>query len=259
VAAAVAGSLPLLLAGSVLLGGANAAVFLTRYAAAELAGAGAAGRALGLTLAAASIGAVAGPLLLAPAGELAAAAGLPRLSGLYVLALPAFLAPAVALARAPAPRPAGRTPWRPLPGGARAGVAVLAAANFAMVGVMAIAPVHLTMHGHDLKAVGAVISLHVAGMFAPAPASGWLADRLGPHAVAAAGCGLIALAVASGISTLALVILGVGWNLAVVGGSTLIARSVDAGARASAEGVGEVAMGVAAAVAAPLGGVVLGG
>jgi MFS family permease len=258
VTAAVAGSLALLLAGSALLGGANAAVFLSRYAAAELGGATAAGRALGITLAAASIGAVAGPLLLGPAGTLAAAGGLPRLSGLYLLAMPAFLAPAVVLARAPHTRRVAVTPRTALPRDARWGVAVLAGANFAMVGVMAVAPVHLSMHGHDLEMVGTVISLHVAGMFAPAPISGWLADRFGPPAVAAAGCGVIVVAVAAGIGAPELALLGVGWNLAVVGGSALIARSVAAAQRTAVEGVGEVAMGVAAAVAAPLAGVVLG-
>ena len=44
VVAVVAGSLPLLLVASVLLGSANAAVFLTRYAAAEAGGEAAAGR-----------------------------------------------------------------------------------------------------------------------------------------------------------------------------------------------------------------------
>ena len=191
----------------------------------------------------------------------------------------AFLASALALAMASRrggvallPRAeAARAPtWRGLLGAAvavptRYGVAVLAAANFVMVGVMAVAPVHLMAHGRDLEMVGTAISLHVAGMFAPSPISGWLADRVGPIAVAAIGCGLAlvagvggAIADLRGASTvLALVILGVGWNFGVVGGSALIVRSVDPSLRTSVEGIGEVAMGVAAAVAAPLAGVII--
>jgi hypothetical protein len=266
----------------VLLGSANASVFLTRYAAAEAGGEAAGGRALGLTLFSTSVGAVASPLLLGPSGDVAQAAGLPRLSGIYVIAGLAFLAAALLLGAAsrPTPRhaavallrraeaPAAPT-WRQLLNGAlavpaRYGVALLASANFVMVGVMAVAPVHLMAHGQDLEMVGTVISLHVAGMFAPSPISGWLADRIGPIAVAGMGCLFVLMAGvggalgephSAGSTMLVLVILGIGWNFAVVGGSTLIARSVNASLRVYVEGIGEVAMGVAAAVAAPLAGV----
>src|SRR4029450_9525248 len=74
---------------------------------------------------------------------------------------------------------------------ARTSLLILGTSNLVMVGVMAVAPVHLTEHGHHhLEFVGAVISLHVAGMFAPSPISGWLADRIGPIAVAVTGFGL---------------------------------------------------------------------
>jgi len=215
---------------------------------------------------------------------MAQAAGLPRLSGIYVIAGMAFLAAALLLGAAsrPTPRhaavallrraeaPAAPT-WRQLLNGAlavpaRYGVALLASANFVMVGVMAVAPVHLMAHGQDLEMVGTVISLHVAGMFAPSPISGWLADRIGPIAVAAIGCLFVLMAGVGGAlgdpgsagSTMpVLVILGIGWNFGVVGGSTLIARSVNASVRVYVEGIGEVAMGVAAAVAAPLAGVTI--
>jgi MFS family permease len=269
--AAVARSLATLLVGSVLLGSANASVFLTRYAAAEAGGEAAGGRALGLVLFSTSVGAVASPLLLGPSGDLAQAAGLPRLGGIYVIAGLAFLAAALTLGTAarPTPRHAAAPTGRQLLDGAlavpaRYGVALLAGANFVMVGVMAVAPVHLMAHGHDLEMVGTVISLHVAGMFAPSPISGWLADRVGPIAVAAIGCLFVLVAGvggalgdpdSAGSTMLVLVVLGIGWNFGVVGGSTLIARSVNASLRVYVEGIGEVAMGVAAAVAAPLAGV----
>ena len=275
VLAAVAGSLVVLLVASVLLGSANAALFLTRYAAAEAGGEAAGGRALGLTLFSTSVGAIASPLLLGPSGDLAQAAGLPRLSGIYVTAGLAFLAAALTLGTAsrPAPGHAARAAptWRrlmeiTLEAPARYGVALLAGANFVMVGVMAVAPVHLMAHGHGLEMVGTVISLHVAGMFAPSPVSGWLADRVGPVAVAGVGCLLLLVAGVGGAladphragsAVLVLVILGAGWNFAVVGGSTLIARSVDVSLRVYVEGIGEVAMGVAAGAAAPLAGVLI--
>ena len=100
---------------------------------------------------------------------------------------------------------------------------------------MAIAPVHLATHGHGLGVVGIVVGVHVAGMFAPSPVSGRLADSLGPEPVAAAGFSLLVAAGVAGAvldvngaspMVAVLLTLGVGWNLAVVGGSTLLAASV---------------------------------
>jgi DNA-binding CsgD family transcriptional regulator len=90
VAAAALGSWPLLLAGCALLGGGNAAVMLARYAAADLASRR--GRSISTVVAAASVGAVIGPNLLGPAGIPARTLGLPEPTGLFLLAMPAFLA-----------------------------------------------------------------------------------------------------------------------------------------------------------------------
>jgi MFS family permease len=285
VLAAVTTSLTTLLGGSLLLGGANASIFLTRYAAADVGGEAVRGRALGLVFFSTSIGAVTSPLLLGPSGDLAQSMGLPRLSGLYLTAVVAFSVAGLLLAatsRASRPRHAAvggvlrqqgtsAPTWRELAAGVRAapatqGVAVLATANFVMVAVMAVAPIHLMAHGQSLEMIGTAIALHVAGMFAPSPISGWLADRVGPLAVMAIGLLLTLVAgLGGGVvdqtnahSIMAvLVIVGVGWNFGVVGASTLIARSVTPALRAHVEGIGEVAMGVAAAIAAPAAGLVI--
>jgi hypothetical protein len=269
VIAAMVGSLPLFLVGSTLLGSANAAVFLTRYAAADVGGVAAGGRALGLTLFATAAGAVLSPLLLGPTGDLAVAAGLPRLSGIYVVAGAAFAGAAITLSMTPRLPRGGQTPstrWRVV-GAAMAAptghaVLVLAGANFVMVGLMAIAPVHLMAHGHDLEMIGTVIALHVAGMFLPSPLSGWLADRTDPALVATIGCGLLLVAATgtavAGTGVVTLLILGVGWNFGLVGGSAMLTRAADPTLRVHVEGVGEVAMGVAAAAGAPLAGLLIG-
>ena len=280
IGAAIGGSLTMLLAGSVLLGGANASVFFTRYAAAEVSVAGATGRGLGWIFFSTAIGAVAGPLLLGPSGDVADAVGLPRLSGLYVVAVVAFGAAALTLGTAT--KLSGASALRRPPSGsavtlheiargvrtppAREGLVVLVAANFAMVAVMAVAPIHLMGHGHDVEMIGTVVAFHVAGMFAPSPLSGRLVDRSGPRAVASAGL-VIVLASAiggamidrSGASALTatLIVLGIGWNFSVVGGSALIAGSVRPALRVQVEGAGEAAMGFAAAGAAPVAGLIL--
>lgn len=101
VAAAAIDDLALLLAGSAALGTANAAIFLTRYAGADLGGDSGRGRALGVVFFATALGAVASPNLLGPSGDLAEGLGLARLSGLYLVAFVAFGAAGTLLAALP--------------------------------------------------------------------------------------------------------------------------------------------------------------
>jgi len=285
VAAATQGSFPALLAGSVLLGGANAAIFLSRYAAADIGGPAAGGRALGTVLFATTAGTVAGPALLVPTGRLAQVLGLPRLAGLYLVAVVAFAAAALVVAglsRSGVPelrtgprgataggnrQPQGRgqlaVALRPAP--VRAALLVLGGTNLVMVAIMAVAPVHLMAHGHDLGFVGLAVSVHVLAMFAPSPVTGRLADRLGPATVAAAGAVLLVLAGLGGLghdpggsSMVALLfVLGLGWNCGVVGGSALLAASVPSALRPRSEAIGEASMGLAAAAGAPAAGILV--
>jgi MFS family permease len=272
IAGAIASSFALVLAGSAALGAANAAVFLTRYAAADVGDETTRGRALGTVFVAAAVGAITSPNLLGPTGRLAAAIGLPELSGLYLVAIPAFAVAAVllsGLSRRPvrerdeallsdgSPVGAGR---------AQGALVVLGAVNFVMVAVMAIAPVHLKEQGHELGFVGLVVGIHVFGMFAPSPLSGWLVDRVGSTTVVSLGAVFLVAAGVSGALvdpsghvgvTVVLGLLGLGWNAGVVGGSTMLASAVPAVQRPRAEGFGEIAMGGAAAVGAVIAGIVV--
>lgn len=280
VCAAGAGSLPGVLAGSTVLGCANSSVFLTRYAAADAAGEKDRGKALGAVFLATAVGAVLSPLLLGPSGTAAEALGLPALAGLYLVAAVVFSCSALLLTAA-LPRP--RTDRAPVPAAgprargtgiealrgprgaaARAALLALAGANFVMVGVMTLAPLQLTEHGHSHELVGTFVALHVLAMFGPSPVTGRVADRWGPVAVVQVGGALLLASSVSGALPgssgptrvlVQLMLAGLGWNCAVVGGSTLLVRAVPDQWRPHTEGLGEVAMGAAAATAAPLVGV----
>src|SRR5262245_15500876 len=272
VVAAVESSFAALLLGSTVLGAGNVAVFLARYAAAEISAAALRGRALGSIFFAAAVGSVLGPNLLGPSGEVASAIGLPPLTGLYVVAILCFAIAALILTTASHPRVPGIGGGAALLGppdqrvitrhevaaslkgsGARAGLLILAATNAAMVVIMAIAPVHLVAHGHSLGLVGTVVGIHVAGMFVPSPVSGWLVDKVGSRLVVGIGffflltaglMGVVGNEGSVGYLTTTLGLLGVGWNFGVVGGSALLAASVPPAVRPQAEGYGEVVMGV---------------
>jgi MFS family permease len=274
--AAVIGSLALALAGNLLLGAGTAAVMLSRYAAADLAEPHERGRAMGRVLAATTVGAVAGPNLLAPSSHVAGTLGVPGLTGPYVVAGVTFAAAALVLwlGQEPpvtTPADAGRTDL-PRPRWTRqalSGMAMLALANLVMVAVMTMAPVQLRQHGASLTGIGLVISMHIAGMFAPSPLSGRLVDRAGPSVsgvVAAvllvAGCttGASSMsAVSSAGMTVAMLLLGVGWNVSLLAGSALLTADVPAAARPAREGWGESGMGIAASSGGVLSGVVMAG
>jgi len=285
----------LMLAGMTLFGVGNTASLLARYAAVDLSPTARRGRALGAVLLATAVGAIAGPNLAAPAGTLLAPFdALPTVgafalsavvSGVAALVILVWLRPdplllarrlgaggGVDSAASDEPAPGSSASFRqerPSPAWGRrpALLAVLAMTTAAvvMVAVMTMTPVHMSDHGLSLSAVGVVISAHVAGMFLPSPLSGWLSDRVGPRPVIAAG-GLVlaaagvlgAVAGADSLSFAAgLVLLGLGWNLALVGGSSLITGAVPELERPRLQGNADLAMGLGGATASLSAGPVL--
>lgn len=152
---------------------------------------------------------------------------------------------------------------------ARLGMAATAVGHLVMVGVMAMTPVHVLGAGHGaahtLRIVGVLLSLHVAGMFAFAPVTGWLTDRYGRRPVILGGSALLVLACAvagtaghdSARLAIGLTLLGLGWSATMVAGSTLLTDAVPSALRPSAQGLSDLTMGLAAASAAAVAGLVL--
>jgi MFS family permease len=288
------GSIPSLFAGFFLFGGAAAAALQARYAALDLAPVAQRGRHLSIVVWATTIGAVIGPNLAPLAGTLLDRFDIPVLAAPYVfsslllgmasLALLVLLRPdpmvvarelrvhsavdGVARATSDAGMRAALRDVLARPH-ARLGVTAMAIGHLVMIAVMAMTPVHIREAGHDaahtLRIVGIVISLHIAGMYALAPLTGWLTDRLGRLPVIFAGIMLLlvacALAGTAGHDSvrlaIALVVLGMGWSCTMVAGSTMLTESVPDEMRASAQGLSDMTMGLAGASAGALSGVVV--
>jgi MFS family permease len=293
VVGATARSPALLFAGFFLFGGAGAATLQARFAAVDLAPPALYGRHLSLIVWGTTIGGVAGPNLAAVSGTTLAPYGIPTLAapfalsaGLFALSaalLFLFLRPDPLLVAQRAGAPAGGTTTATRAGmrealravmasrDATLGVAATAFGHMVMVGVMAMAPVHIRGAGHapaeTLRIVGIVLSVHVAGMFAFAPLMGWLSDRLGRPRVILAGVALLLLACAAagtaGHDTtrlgLGLLLLGLGWSATMVSGSALLSASIPAGLKPSAQGLSDLVMGLAGATAGALSGIVVQG
>ncbi|GAA1808706.1 MFS transporter [Nocardioides hankookensis] len=286
VLAGVVGSMPLLLVGALLLGSTTAANNSARYAATDLAEDAHKGRALSTVVWATTIGAVLGPNLTGPAGWLADVLGIPELTGPFALGAIGMVVAAVVvgvmlrpdpllLARevaGVAETPPTGTAW------ARAIVAArerpvlffamlgMACAHAAMVGVMIMTPLHME-HGHaELEVIGLVISLHVLGMFAFSPVVGFLADRYGRPVTLVTGAVLLLAAMvlcarspegSSWQIFAGLFLLGLGWSFATVSASTLIAQHAPLEARTDVQGASDLVMGLTAAAAGGLAGLVV--
>ncbi|MDI6911149.1 MFS transporter [Nocardioides sp.] len=288
VLAGVLDSMLVLLIGAVLLGSTTAANSSARYAATDLAEDAHKGRALSTVVWATTIGAVAGPNLTGPAGALAGWLGIPELTGPFALGSLGMLGAALLtflllrpdplllareVAGAPATPPDGGTGWRRAVAATRErpviafAVLAMACSHAAMVAVMVMTPLHME-HGHaELRVIGIVISVHVLGMFAFSPLVGMLADRTGRPAVLVEGAGLLLAALVLAARApegssweifAALFLLGLGWSFATVAASTLIAQHAPLDARTDVQGAADLVMGLTAAGAGGLAGVVVG-
>ncbi|MFE0176139.1 MFS transporter [Streptomyces sp. NPDC059002] len=293
VVAGTAGQWAWLLLTSLFVYGAGTATgLLARYAGADLAPPERRGRATGTVLLATTLGAVVGPNLVGPTGALAHAWDIPRLAGPFLLATVAYAAAGLVLwvwlrpdplllarpgqgegeGRGPVPPPRSADVPSPSPDrhapGLVTGATVMITAQLVMIAVMTMTPVHMTGHGHGTQAAGFVIALHVGAMFLPSPLSGLLVDRMGRLPVAAASgavllaaCLFAALAPPDSVPLLAcaLVLLGVGWNLALVSGTALITDAAAADRRASVQGLVDVGVSLAGATGGMASGLVVAG
>lgn len=283
-------SVPLTLCGILLTGSATASGLQARYAATDLAAPERAAGALSIVVWATTIGAVLGPNLAGIGAALGAELGMQGLAGTYVISAAAFVAAALVvwtllrpdpllLARSLAggaaqvmasPRRGGRTvaAWAVIRGSRDAllGLVAVALGHAAMVAVMVMTPVHLAHADVSITVIGVVISGHILGMYGLSPVVGWAADRAGRHAVLVAGaCLLLAAAAIAGVAPAhrtgavgaGLFLLGVGWSCCLVAGSTLLSESVPAASRQDCQGLSDLSMNVAAALAGAVAGAVV--
>ena len=264
--AIVVASLPLLLFGTFLIGFGNASNQLSRYTAADLVPPERHASAIGIVVWGATVGAIVGPNLAAPAGALAVCARpsraewrLPRAVGVRRGGGAHLVRPAPTRSvRARRRSPRGAT-WAATSESTSVSLAcVLARPNVpvaivaliggmvVMVLIMTMTPLHMADHGHDLASVGLVISGHTFGMYGLSPLSGRLTDRFGSVPVILAGLATVAVAAILAavapptggvVLFVALFLLGYGWNLGYVAGSALLTTGLSLAERTRVQGL----------------------
>lgn len=138
----------------------------------------------------------------------------------------------------------------------RAALATTAIGHGLMVLVMNATPLAMKFCGLPLEIASEVIRWHMLGMFLPAFVAGPLVDRLGSRRVALLGCAILigsAGVALSGIGQVQFLIssflLGLGWNLMLVAGTTLLGAGHAPHERGQAQGLMELGNGLVAASA----------
>jgi MFS family permease len=286
VVAAALDNVPLLFVAFLVYGAGSATNLQARYAGADLATPATRGRAVSVALFSTTLGAVAGPNLVEPLGHVATGLGLPALSGPFLLAAVAYGAAGLTLFTLLRPDPlllarrletlaareladAGGELVTAVPRAARAayvGATIMVLTQVAMVAIMTMTPVQMRHHHHGMSEVGLVIALHIAAMYLPSPLTGLLVDRVGRVAMAvASGVVLLAAGLTAslapgdslGLTILALVLLGLGWNFGLIAGTALVVDATVPANRSRVQGSIDVLVALAGAGSGALSGVVV--
>lgn len=267
----------LFVVGMFLFGAGQAATLQARYVAADLARERDRARAIGAIVWIGTLGAVFGPVFTPVEKDVGEWLGLDELIGPFLFAAALFTLGAVVYALRLRPDPlvlvGGTDPHaersRPLlqlrrsygvirsSPGAMLGIVAMAGSQAAMVGVMTMTPPHMKDHDHgDLSAM--VIAVHIVGMFGLAPLVGRFVDRVGSvraiqYGAVVLGSGTVAAVVAGYVPAMifiGLFLLGLGWNIGLIGGTTLLTASVPQHARVESQGTGDLTLSFCGAVAA---------
>ena len=267
-------SFALFLIGMVMMGVANAAVALGRFAAAEVNLPANRGRAISNVVIGGTFGSVIGPFVAGPAGALVKTYAINELAGAYLFSLVLFAIAAVVvfIGLRPDPREIGKEVAAKFPdagtGSTQARsvllifrqpaalVALLSMVlgQMVMVLVMVITSLHMRDHNHMLSDISIVVSSHTIGMYAFSLISGRLTDQWGRGPVIMFGSvTLVVACIAATLSPdviplgIALFLLGLGWNFCYVGGSTLLADQLSPIERARTQGFNDLLVGLASA------------
>jgi MFS family permease len=146
-------------------------------------------------------------------------------------------------------------------------IAAIAIGHVAMVSIMVMTPVHMAHVDVTLTIIGFVISIHVLGMYAFSPLVGSLSDRIGRIRTIQIGILILLLsALISGFAMaddaitlgIGLFLLGLGWSFTLIAGSALLAESVSAEMKTSAQGASDLVMNLSGAGGGALAGVIIG-
>ncbi len=271
------GSLTLFVTGMLLFGAGQAGALQSRYAAADLAPPDMKASAIASVVWIGTLGAVFGPLLTPVEKNLAESFGISRLVGPFAAAAVLFAVSGVIAAIRLRPDPlvvSGgtnlegpkvrlavqvRVAWQAIGESrlAKAGLAAMVVSQATMVAVMTMTPPHMKDHGHaDLSAL--VVAVHIVGMYGFSPLVGRLTDSYGRLRSLEIGAIILVVGIFStvvagyvpGLMFVGLLLLGIGWSVGLIAGTTLVSESVRPSMKVEVQGTADLSMSLCGGLAA---------
>jgi MFS family permease len=257
-------------AGGFLMGMGRGVTEQIRFVAAEIVLPDKQAQKIGLMVLAGTVGAVGGPLLVDPSGQLGASFGLHAHAGPYLMAGVFTLLGMVLVFTLlkPDPMEIGQSlakEQNEAVGEARAlrvifadrtvrlGIGSMVIGQLVMTLIMVITPLHMDHHAHSVKDISWVIMAHTVGMYGLSSITGRLVNRFGRVSIVITGAIILAVsAVLTPISnempllTFALFLLGLGWNFCFIAGSSLLSEALASVERGRVQGASEMLVALAA-------------
>lgn len=258
-----------------MVGAGRGAIDQGRYIAAEIKPPAQRAKAIGFIVFAGTVGAIGGPLLVAPASNLAQTVGLPSEAGPYLIGALACMIGLLLIfflvkpdplvlgkrftevlteeeAAADTERPLRQIFAQPL---SQLAVAAMVISQLVMTLIMVITPLHMSYLHHNTAAISGVIMAHTLGMYGLSSVTGWLIDKYGRISIIVIG-GVI-LIMASVLTPLsdslpglafALFLLGLGWNFCFIAGSSLLTDTLHSTERGRAQGASDTLIALSSGV-----------
>ncbi|MED4030236.1 MFS transporter [Priestia megaterium] len=283
--AALTNNIALLFLSLLIYGAGTASNLQARYAGTDLATDKQRATAASMAMVSTTLGAVVAPNLVNTMGEFANSISVPTLAGPFILSGAAFIIAGllilfflrpdplvVSTAIASAQKNVNTETETNLKSaninkkGVVVGAVIMILTQFVMAAIMTMTPIHMGHHGHGLQEVGVVIGFHIAAMYLPSPLTGILVDKLGRTTMAvASGATLLASGLVAAFApvgsmpllTLALVLLGLGWNFGLISGTALIIDSTHPSVRAKTQGSVDVLFALSGAAGGGVSGMVV--
>lgn len=137
----------------------------------------------------------------------------------------------------------------------RGAVAISAAGQGIMVLVMTATPLAMKYCGFSVDVSANVIRWHLIGMFLPAFFAGPMIDRFGPRRIASLGAFILVISVAFAVSDTSVsaflissFLLGIGWNMMLLAGTTMLGEAHDDAERGHAQSLMELGNSITATI-----------
>ena len=247
-------SLPILAAGTFLVGAYQSFAQFYRFAASEVADDAFRSRAISFVIAGGVVAALIGPTLARVGGTLFQ---LEYLGSFLILSIVSLLAMGILSAlkipdqlEITSSTDTGR-PWQQIVFQPTYWVALFSAATGygVMVLGMTATPIAMRHAAHELGSITTVIQLHVLGMFLPSFFTGNLIARFGVLKVMFAGLLLLGSYIGFALSDIqfstfavSLILLGVGWNFLFIGSTALLTDTYTQAEKAKAQAINDMSI-----------------